>query len=696
MIDATVMKQRLFQWIAAAACAWMLVCHAPGAEPCTPDVLRQRIVEMELAPTRLGQKVRVDMPACYPVDEAPVVTPDDLARIDKLIGRDGRFKDIDYANTDRSEWKVLKHLDYCRMLAIAMKCLPPETLRKTRARENCLLALDWWLDQTPKNANWWCNDVYVAQMLGNLGLLLDDKTLGPQRLARLKQLTRNAAPGRTGQNLMWLSWNSLLAGILAEDDARIDKALSALGDTITISQPGREGIQIDLSFQQHGPQLYQGNYGRHYLHSASKYLRAVRGTDREDRAKTELVERLLLDGTRWMCWAGLLDYSTWGRQISYNDRFQGPDLVYVCDHMLSSSPARQDEIAEFSQHMLHRSYLDGMFFNIVRGTRAFPVSDYIVHRPDLFLTTLRMSSTRTVIGEITNGDNLKGAYLSDGAMLTYSSGYEYDMIFPCWDWTCIPGTTASRGHLPDKWSGRKGSTPFAGAMDQGVAAMSVDHFGIRANKSWFFLDDRIICLGSGIRGTHAQSPVVTTIEQRLETPGAPTRLPGRKAVGILQDSSLYLIDASLTTILETGKRTGSWKSIRNSSDDKEVTRPVFLLAIDHGLMPDGAAYAYQVFPSRPEGRILPDRLWIETTILRHDEKVHAIHTGTQTRAVFFAPETLELPDKRTLSVSEPCLVTLSVGGGLRVQIPGKYEGNATVILDGNEKTVSVENASRAR
>lgn len=696
MIFAIVMKKFLFKWIGAAVTAMALTFPAASAQPCSAEVLKERIIEMELAPTRLAQKTRtrLNIPACYPVDEAPVVTPNDLVRIGKLIGKDGRFGDIDYANTDRSEWKVLKHLDYCRMLAIALKCYPPDTLRKTRARENCLLALDWWLAETPKNSNWWSNDVYVAQMLGNIGLLLDEETLGPERLGRLRELTKNATPGRTGQNMMWLSWNSLLAGILAGDDARTDKALRILEDTIALAQPGKEGIQADLSFHQHGPQLYQGNYGRHYLHSASKYLRAVQGTDREDKAKTQLIERLLLDGTRWMCWKGLLDYSAWGRQITYNDRFQGPDLIYVCDHMLTCSTERRADIAEFSDLILTSFYPDSMFSNSLCGTRAFPLSDYIVHRPASFLTTLRMSSTRTVIGEITNGDNLKGSYLSDGAMLTYGFGHEYKMIFPCWDWTCIPGTTAARGHLPKNWSGKRGSSPFAGAMDQGVAAMSVDHFGIKAHKSWFFLKDRIVCLGSDIRGSIDKLPVMTTIEQCHQIPGQPRRLQGRKANGVYHCSSLYLIDASLKTILETGKRTGSWKSIRKSSDDREVSTTVFLLAIDHGIKPEKASYAYQVFPFMLEENLSVDRLWSEVTILSHDDKVHAIAAQNAIHAVFFTPSTLQLPDKRSMTATEPCLVTLSAGDALHVHIPGKYEGNTTIILDGNQKTVAIENPSR--
>lgn len=675
--------------------SFTLLFAASGQSSDSNEVMMRRIIEMELSPSVLSQKNTTSLFQCYPVDEAPIVIKDDLLEIDRLIQKDGTFKNVDYQDKSRSNWKALKHLDYCRMLAIALHVFPSDVLEKSHAHTNCLKSLYWWLENKPRNGNWWNHDVYESQMLGNIGILLHGKDcLTADMQKAIVEHTKSIKPDKTGQNLMWMSWNTLLAGLLGNDASRIDHAITTLSKTIVISPPGKEGIQIDMSFQQHGPQLYQGNYGRHYLHSASKFTRFVHGTTWEDKAKTRLLERYLLDGTRWMCWGSLLDYSVWSRQISYYDRLQGADLLYVCDHMLQSGAQRTAEISEFSKSLITTPDQGKERNNEISGTRAFPLSDYAVHRSKSFLTTVRMSSTRTVIGEITNGDNLKGAYLSNGAMFTYKTGHEYDGIFPCWDWGCIPGTTTERDHQPKNWSGKKGGSPFASAMDAGVAAMTINQFGLTANKSWFFLPGRIVCLGSDISGGEKNGNIVTTIEQSLLSKTAPSKITSKKVNGIIHDKTLYLSDNTGKMTLEAGKRKGSWKDIRSNSPGDTVEKNVFLLFIDHGKNPVNGLYAYQVFPAFTQARPDIDSLWNKTSVIRHDKTVHAIASEQGFMAVFYTPDTLILPDGKKITVKEPCLLATSPTNEIKIRIPGKTEGSTEIEINGKPQKIILESASR--
>lgn len=644
--------------------------------------LRDNVVVMELAPTRLSLESETACPQAYGVDAAPVVSEKELKQIQGLIREDGSFEGIDYGDKGRSVWQVLRHLDYCRSLAIALHVFPAEILKKYDVEKNCMKSFDWWLEHKPRNPNWWNNDVYVAQMMGNIALLLDGKSLTDDRQQAVAELLKTAKPSNVGQNLMWLGWNSLLAGLVSDDEARVEKALKALSETIAVVGKGKEGIQPDMSFHQHGAQLYQGNYGRHYLHSASKFVRAVSGTPWADPQKVSLIENYLLDGTRWMCWGSLLDYSVWGRQMTYDDRRQGPDILYACLNMKESGGSRAAEVQEYAISLSSVTAVGEK--GSLSGTRVFPLSDYAVHRTPSFMSSVRMSSTRTVVGEECNGDNLKGAYLSDGCMLTYLNGQEYERIFPVWDWTCIPGTTARRGVMPGirEWSGKRGGESFAGGISAGgkaggAAGMISSRFGVTARKSWFFYPDRVVCLGSGITSqaeglTEGSGHVLTTVEQSLLQAGVSAPVLGKKSKIVHHGGTTYVFAKETSLLMETAPRKGNWKSIRSGSEDKEEEKSVFLLAIDHGKTPDNVTYSYQVIPSQYKSTHSAkheDDAWGEVEVLRCDEKVHAVSRKGEVKVIFYSPDQLVLPSGRKVEAKTPCFQIISSDGKSRQVLP---------------------------
>lgn len=76
-------------------------------------------------------------------------------------------------------------------------------------------------------------------------------------------------------------------------------------------------------------------------------------------------------------------------------------------------------------------------------TKIFYCSDYAIHNSDRFSITVAGTSKRIKKPEKGNGENLLGTLLSCGATSIRVSGDEYFNIFPCWDWTLIPGVTSS-------------------------------------------------------------------------------------------------------------------------------------------------------------------------------------------------------------------------------------------------------------
>lgn len=690
-----------------AAAVWTV--HAQAIDESQWKLFQERIVQMETAPTRVAIQAQRNIGLGHGVDEAPIVREKDLAKLQKLFQESGTFRGVDYSNQNRSDWKTLTHLEYCRQAAIALHVYPRQVQARYQVREICLKSLDWWLTHQPKNPNWWNNEVYVPLLLSNIMLLIDNDAMTPERRACFHQLTSRIRPSRTGQNKLWMSWNSFLAALVERDAQRVNQALEVFSKTICISRRGEEGIQPDMSFQQHGPMFYQGNYGLHYLHSAAKYAVVTAGTPWERSDRRDLVERYLLDGTRWMCWGSLLDYSAWGRQISYNGREQGPTIIHVCRMLASVNSPRRRELDIWSSTLTQEI---GSFNpnsqcpETVTGTRAFPYSDYLVHRTATWMTTLRLSSTRTIAGEECNGDNLKGAYLGDGCMFVYKNSGEYRDIFPAWDWSCIPGVTSRRGELPapPKWSGRRGGSSFAVVDDSGIAAMSLNRFGLTANKSWFVYPDRIVCIGSDIQYSNDQleendGSIVTTVEQNLlETKQEQQTLRGDHVQGVLYGNSLYLFPLKTELIHERARRTGSWKSIRSASDPGSVTQNIFLLAVNHGKNPQSAGYVYHVLPqgSKLLGEQSADRLWDDVNVINTSDNVHAVEYQGETRIVFFEPSSCKLSDGRIVKVKVPCALTIPEGNNaIRACLPGGRGGCVEVTLDNQNLKIHVAPIDRS-
>ena len=98
--------------------------------------------------------------------------------------------------------------------------------------------------------------------------------------------------------------------------------------------------------------------------------------------------------------------------------------------------------------------------------------------------------------------------MSDGCTNIVTQGNEYANIFPAWNWRRIPGTTAPQlDTIPmaaSDWQTR-GTSTFAGGVSDSIYGVSAyaymdNYAGVNtgAKKAWFFFDNEVVCLGSGI------------------------------------------------------------------------------------------------------------------------------------------------------------------------------------------------------
>jgi chondroitin AC lyase len=277
-----------------------------------------------------------------------------------------------------------------------------------------------------------------------------------------------------------------------------------------------------------------------------------------------------------------------------------------------------------------------------------------------------MSSVRVRGWEIVNSEGLRSHHTADGMQLLYRRGDEYAGIFAVWDWLCIPGATVLQSEETFRGRDSRGTTSFVGGVsdgEYGVTAMDLIRGSLRARKSWFFFDEEVVCLGSGV-GCDAPEPVFTTVNQCFLR-GEVTKSydAGMTAPEgfwwVHHDGIGYVLPSRERSRvrLHAGPQTGSWHTINRSYPDEPDTQDVFRMWIDHGKRPDGDTYTYLVVPDREPARLESYSWPVEILANRPGLQVVRHRKLGLTCLVFYTPGSAELGSpSHAVHVSEPCIL----------------------------------------
>ncbi|WP_052849247.1 polysaccharide lyase family 8 super-sandwich domain-containing protein [Streptomyces avicenniae] len=506
----------------------------------------------------------------------------------KEPGADGTWADIDYTGRDRASWQPFRHLE--RTLALAR-----DPVRHPAA----LRALDAWGRLDPRADNWWYNEIAVPGCLADI-LLLTTGAPAPDRLAPWTARLA-AAPGTvplTGQNLVRSQGVLLRRGLLTGDPALVASAAGAIASTLRVTEA--EGIQPDLSFHQHGAQLYSGGYGHGFSLDVSGWILALHGTPWAfGPAQVALFTDFTLDGQRWAVHGGGFDLTTMGREVARADahRRARDGLATVVRRLLAAGAPRAAELTAFARQLAGEGPPPV-------GSRAYPRSDYLAHRPPGWSLSVRMASTRTAPTESMNGENLLGRHLGDGvAAVRVGDAPEdgYRAVLPLWDWARLPGVTAEQlpdpGALFPRPNGQHGASAHVAVGADGrhaVAALDLtgtDRF-TSGRKAWFCFEDCYVALGAGISAPSALHPVVTTVDQRLAT-GPLTTGQGYAHHGRI---GYVALGGGTAPAARVAERSGSWDDLTTIGADTRLTAAVLWTGFDHGPAPLDASYACLVLP----------------------------------------------------------------------------------------------------
>ncbi len=378
------------------------------------------------------------------------------------------------------------------------------------------------------------------------------------------------------------------------------------------------------------------------------------------------------------------------------------------------------------------------------GNRSFPYSSLSVHRRNDWMVTAMGHSRYLWATETYLGANLYGRYLNHGHLQimatgnpisNFGSGFNQEG----WDWNHFPGTTAAE--LPmkalradiknlDADSGYEelllSDEAFAGPISigdrNGAYAMKLHEHdkyngSLRARKSFFFFDNRVIALGSNIRSALPENEVHTTLFQVYQPAEIQTLLLNGKKVKAFPYKKT--ISKKLTEISDglnnhffvRNAELQLKRSVQHAfheETDEPTQNPFSLAYINHGKMAAYDRYEYMVLV-QPDNKTLKSiRKNISSVnhspyeVLQQDSMAHIVHDRATniTGYVFFEAGSYS-DDVRSVEVNIPAMVMTEVisSNELRISVADPdlrfYEGPADEQFDENGKRIERSVYSRS-
>ncbi|MFE5242362.1 MULTISPECIES: polysaccharide lyase 8 family protein [unclassified Streptomyces] len=597
---------------------------------------------------------------------------------------------------------------------------------------------------TAETGNWWEWEIGSPQALLNAAVLvypLLSQTQLSSYLAAVDTFVPDPTLNRygaarqpsTGANRVDLCQVVALRGVLGRSSERVATAAAALSDVFPYVTSG-DGLYADGSFIQHTYIPYTGTYGMVLLRGLAAQFQLLDGTDWEitDPEAANIIGSVDSAFAPWV-WNGLCMDVVRGRAVarSAETDFYDGNLIAQAVLRTTQGPAtaaqaarfkslakgwiiRGEEYAPFARTAtiggiaLARQVLDDTSVPAAEepdGHVQFASMDRAVHRREGWAFALAMSSARVARYEGTNGENLHGWHTGDGMGYVYLAndlGQYTDGFWPTVDPYRMPGTTVDTLPLADAaGTGTRPVATWAGGASlsdlYGCLGMDFEQYGstLTARKSWFCLDDSVVCLGAGITGGSG-AEVVTIVENRnLHVAGTNVlTVDGTVQSGKagwtdtltvsgwahLEDVGGYLFPDGATLQAARTDRTGSWKDINTLSGSADVlTRRYLCLQLPHGTAPLSASYSYVLLPGFSKGRTKARAARPTVAVLANTASVQAVQDQASgvTAANFFAPGAAG-----GITVSAPCsVITRRQGRRLVVGVSDPTHTATTVTVE---------------
>lgn len=498
------------------------------------------------------------------------------------LGTNGRWADLDYVTDKGSNWDPREHVSRCETLAAAIAVGAPEA---SAYADTIKAAMTSWYANVPKSSNWWYEMIGIPGPVGHTAVLAESAICEDPVYAKMVAnlaVRKDHANAQTGMNLLWVRGIRFIYGLLTLDPGEMADDAAVMGSTIAVVSSG-EGIQTDWCFHQHGAQPQIGNYGSQFLSGQVFWSNVFAGESYGySQAQRDILTGMVENCFEWSLWKGGLEPGAMGRQID--------DSVYLKGGRIADAVAAS-----------------GRTLGDPRGYRYFDKSAYSIYRTDGWMASVKMGTSTIISSESTNGDNIYGWYLGDGAIWTLVTGREYEKVHALWDdWRMVPGVTQFRGvptpAFGDKVKYRK---PTATASGDGSALRTTFAYGpeegLSYTKTWSFrpngYDVRVANVTVTSSAPAGRSDVATCIENANACDGDAGMVTQTPTYSVYHNGAVYYVifaaPERISFVLED--REGDQHDYTTSLPvGTMVSGRIFQLLVSHGKSPSNDTLAYSV------------------------------------------------------------------------------------------------------
>ena len=633
-----------------------------------------------------------------------------------LFQENGSFSDIDYDDTQMTNWTPIKHIERLSDFVYAYTNEKNKYYQNEDLYQKIVKGLEYWYDVDSESDNWWHNQISEPQ---KLGVLLIQMRIGkkqiPQELETkiLKRIQETGGdPAKwTGANRTDIALHWIYRSCLTQNEADLKTAIDNVFNPVVYTT--EEGFQHDNSYFQHGEQLYIGGYGDEILKGVTQVASYALGTQYQlDKEKVELLSKFMRETYYRAVRGQNMSFDVVGRSVSRPGLLNKRTPATYAKRMIDIDPTHADEYKAIIARLNRKQPAD---YQVTASHTHYFRGDYSLHVRPQYNFDVRLASTRTKKCEYGNKENLKTYFMSDGCTNITQTGDEYFNIFPVWNWCHIPGTTAPQLEKvpmdPKAW-GVLGTSTYAGGVSDSIYGATAYAYmdtnpevNTGAKKSWYFFDNEVVCLGAGIQSTSTY-PVHTTVNQCFLKGGIlvdkgdkeETLANGSHTLQapqwVLHDKIGYFFPQKEEVFLTAQTQSGRWYDINTSKSKKEEKMDVFTLGINHGVGPKDGSYAYIVVPgktSAQEMKAYQKKNAIE--ILSNNPKIQAVRNTKLNvwMVTFFEAGTFKHKEL-SVTVDKPCVLMVkdinAKSVNLHIADPGQTQSPIQVELKiGKKKQV---------
>jgi hypothetical protein len=397
----------------------------------------------------------------------------------------------------------------------------------SRVQERLRQALDYAeglppFQNKPRNMdNWYEIEIGVPRALAQ-GLLLGGQSVPSDLRSRMQNamanFIRQQKPDETeGANVIWWAWTKLLAAFYLEDVALAEAARKMM--VTATSQGGWSHIQEDWGYAFHHRVLNMHYGGKHYGDFVT-YLKSTENTRFSLESSVNPNDEHQRTGLK-ICLEWLKHFLWW---TYYKDGLADPYTASKFPHQQGAYGGRIKWATEllgktsYAEVKSYRAIMQSIASGSANpiGARAFPQARYLVARRNNFFASLMMvnlvephmeaSSFAPIFGAVNIVDPSSFSKWNEANLLKHPELLLNAMTLPVAyeNATVEPGEGYSgREHeyeiknMLRNW-GYYGVSTLAGYYGMGAEQLTGQNSDFSFRRSWFFLEDELVCMGSGL------------------------------------------------------------------------------------------------------------------------------------------------------------------------------------------------------